>query len=163
MPFLLNKSNPYQTPRNFGLSPGAEHSDSLFKDITCVMDRTVSVTYHGNPRIEQTTTRDATKNRSKWYPCPFYNNKILNVPSAQLNAGKNSAFQNSITGLVGSIKEWTHTTNLFSFLLIMTSVICWSINSNMVARRAGIMAAKTSHHGLCSTGSTIHGRFTSVG
>lgn len=133
------------------------------------MERTVSVTYHGNPRIEQTTTRDATKNRSRWYPCPFYNNKKSKHTRCPIKCRQNwnkfsvLVFQNSTTGLVGSSEEWRLTTNLFSFLLIMTSVICWSMNNNMVARRAGRMAAKASHHGLCSIGSTIQGRFTSVG
>lgn len=58
-------------PRNLGCSPGAEHSDSSFRLLTCVMERTVAATNHGRPMMEHTPSMMATINRSRWYPQPF--------------------------------------------------------------------------------------------
>lgn len=52
-------------PRNLGCSPGAEHSDSSFRLLTCVMDRTVAATNHGRPIMEHTPSMTATINRSR--------------------------------------------------------------------------------------------------
>lgn len=58
-------------PRNLGCSPGAEHSDSSFRLLTWVMERTVAATNHGRPMMEHTPSMTATINRSRWYPQPF--------------------------------------------------------------------------------------------
>lgn len=52
-------------PRNLGCSPGAEHSDSSFRLLTWVMERTVAATNHGNPIKEQTPSITPTMNRSR--------------------------------------------------------------------------------------------------
>ena len=62
-------------PRNLGCSPGAEHSDSSFRLLTWVMERTVAATNHGRPMMEHTPSMTATINRSRWYPQPFCEKK----------------------------------------------------------------------------------------
>jgi hypothetical protein len=56
----------YLIPKNCGFSPGAEHSDSLVKDLTWLMDKTVAATNQGNPKMEQTTIMMSTISKSKW-------------------------------------------------------------------------------------------------
>ena len=56
----------YLIPKNWGFSPGAEDSDSLVKDLTWLMDKTVAATNHGNPMTEQMPIKTATIKRSKW-------------------------------------------------------------------------------------------------
>lgn len=58
-------------PRNLGCSPGAEHSDSSFRLLTWVMERTVAATNQGKPIKEHTPSMSPTMNRSRWYPQPF--------------------------------------------------------------------------------------------
>ena len=58
-------------PRNWGFSPGAEHSDSRVRDLTWLMDKTVAATNQGRPKMEQMMMRTPTMRRSKWYPPPF--------------------------------------------------------------------------------------------
>lgn len=53
-------------PRNFGCSPGAEHSDSSFRLLTWVMERTVAATNQGKPIKEHTPSMSPTMNRSRW-------------------------------------------------------------------------------------------------
>lgn len=62
-------------PRNFGCSPGAEHSDSSFKLFTWEIERTVAATNHGSPIIEHTPSMTATMSKSRWYPHPFCKKK----------------------------------------------------------------------------------------
>lgn len=58
-------------PRKRGCSPGAELSDSSFRLLTWLMDRTVAATNHGNPMMEHTANITPTISRSRWYPQPF--------------------------------------------------------------------------------------------
>lgn len=62
-------------PRNLGCSPGAEHSDSSFRLLTWVMERTVAATNQGKPIREHTPSITPTMNRSRWYPQPFWRGK----------------------------------------------------------------------------------------
>ena len=50
----------------FGFSPGADASDSFFKLITWLIDKTVAATNHGIPRIEFIPIVNETINKSKW-------------------------------------------------------------------------------------------------
>ena len=52
-------------PRNFGCSPGAAHSDSSFRLLTCEMESTVAATNHGRPMMEHTPSMMATTSRSR--------------------------------------------------------------------------------------------------
>lgn len=52
-------------PRNLGCSPGAEHSDSSFRLLTWVMERTVAATNQGKPIREHTPSITPTMNRSR--------------------------------------------------------------------------------------------------
>lgn len=56
----------YLTPRNLGCSPGADVSVSIFRLSMWAMEITVAATYHGRPMKEQTISRTATQNRSRW-------------------------------------------------------------------------------------------------
>ena len=47
-----------------------------------------------------------------------------------------------------------NTSSLFSFLLTMTEVICWSRKMRILARHAGRKATSTHHHGSVSKGFT---------
>ena len=58
---------------------------------------------------------------------------------------------------------YLHTSNLFSFLLTITPVICWSIKIKMVAKSAGIMAANIVHSGFSPNGVTSHSLLGLVG
>jgi hypothetical protein len=49
-----------------GFSPGAADSDSFFKLITWLIDKTVAATNHGIPSSELIPIVIATINRSKW-------------------------------------------------------------------------------------------------
>ncbi len=66
-------------PRNRGCSPGAELSDSSFRLLTWLIDRTVAATNQGNPIREHTASIAPTTRRSKWYPQPFYVEEIENT------------------------------------------------------------------------------------
>ena len=55
----------------------------------------------------------------------------------------------------------TITLSLCSLLLTISAVICWSINTRMVARIAGILAARMIHQGFLPNGGMIQPR-TSV-
>lgn len=55
----------HRTPRNFGCSPGADVSVSIFRESMWAMEMTVAATYHGKPMKEQTIMRTATQNRSR--------------------------------------------------------------------------------------------------
>ncbi len=65
----------YLMPKNCERSPGALSSDSLIRLLTWVIALTVAATNHGNPRREQIPIRKASTNRSRWYPCPFWNKR----------------------------------------------------------------------------------------
>lgn len=52
---------------------------------------------------------------------------------------------------------------MFSFLLTMTAVICWSMKINIVPNNAGRHATMALHHGLCWKGQIIHPRPSNVG
>jgi hypothetical protein len=54
------------TPKNWGFSPGAEHSLSSFRELTWLMERTVAATNHGRPMMEQIWIKMARMKRSKW-------------------------------------------------------------------------------------------------
>ena len=58
---------------------------------------------------------------------------------------------------------YLHTINLFSFLLTITAVICWSIKIKMVAKSAGTMAANIVHSGFSPNGITSHSLLGLVG
>lgn len=53
-------------PRKVGFSPGAALSDSMWRDFTWLMVRTVAATNQGMPRMEQMMMQTATINRSRW-------------------------------------------------------------------------------------------------
>lgn len=55
-----------RTPKNCGFSPGAEVSDSIFKELTCVIASTVAATNHGKPNTEHNVINMHKTNRSKW-------------------------------------------------------------------------------------------------
>ena len=55
------------------------------------------------------------------------------------------------------------TLSLFSFLLTMTAVICWSMKMRMTASRAGRQAASDVHHGLPPNGWINQARSFRVG
>lgn len=55
------------------------------------------------------------------------------------------------------------TFSLFSFLLMMTAVICWSMKMRMVQSSAGTAAASSVHHGFGPSGEISHPRFSDVG
>lgn len=63
--FMLDKQI-YLTPKNWGFSPGAEHSDSIFRELTWVIASTVAATNQGNPKKEHINIRIDKTNRSKW-------------------------------------------------------------------------------------------------
>lgn len=65
-------------PKNFGCSPGAEHSDSTFRLLTWLIDRTVAATNHGKPMREHIPSITPTMSRSRWYPQPFCKIKQTN-------------------------------------------------------------------------------------
>ena len=50
-----------------------------------------------------------------------------------------------------------------SFLLTMTTVICWSMNTRMVAKSAGPKANRAVHQGFASKGSMTQPRPLHVG
>jgi len=62
----------YLMPMICGFSPGILTSDSFSRLRTCEMACTVAATNHGRPSSEQTKMRIARTNRSRWYPCGFY-------------------------------------------------------------------------------------------
>lgn len=55
------------------------------------------------------------------------------------------------------------TLSLFSFLLMMTAVICWSMKIRMTPRSAGKMPRIADHHGLWLKGWIIQPLFGKVG
>lgn len=55
------------------------------------------------------------------------------------------------------------TLSLFSFLLTMTAVICWSMKIRIVTSRAGRMLARYTHHGFFPKGATNQPRSGRVG
>lgn len=55
------------------------------------------------------------------------------------------------------------TFSLFSFLLTMTALICWSMKMRMVTSRAGTKLARYTHHGFFPNGITIQPRSGRVG
>lgn len=57
---------PHLTPRNWGCSPGALDSLSIFSESMCAMEMTVAATYQGRPKKEQTAISTPTQNRSRW-------------------------------------------------------------------------------------------------
>lgn len=54
------------TPRNWGCSPGALDSLSIFSESMWAMEMTVAATYQGRPMKEQAAIRTPTQNRSRW-------------------------------------------------------------------------------------------------
>lgn len=73
-------------PRNFGCSPGAEHSDSSFKLFTWEIERTVAATNHGSPIIEHTPSMTATMSKSRWYPHPFCKKNAMTARSYKMTS-----------------------------------------------------------------------------
>lgn len=53
-------------PKNCGFSPGAADSDSIRRELTCVIERTVAATNHGRPKIEQIAISTESTKRSRW-------------------------------------------------------------------------------------------------
>lgn len=54
------------TPRNWGCSPGALDSLSIFRESMWAMEMTVAATYQGRPMKEQAAIRTPTQSRSRW-------------------------------------------------------------------------------------------------
>lgn len=68
---LVDENDAHLTPRNWGFSPGAAHSDSSFSELTWLMESTVAATNQGKPKTELNAVSKARMKRSRWYPPPF--------------------------------------------------------------------------------------------
>src|SRR4029434_10081400 len=69
----------------------------------------------------------------------------------------------SVTSWQSSEEDFIPTLSLCSFLLTMTAVICWSMNSRMVTSSAGRLAARYTHQGVPPKGGTNQPRLGFVG
>lgn len=142
-------------PRNLGCSPGAEHSDSSFRLLTWVMERTVAATNHGRPITEQMPSITPTMKRSKWYPQPFWEGE------EEEEEAEGCSHLQLISHMVLLVVDGTF--SLCSFLLMMTAVICWSMKMRMVHSRAGISVTTAVHHGFGPSGLMNQPRSSLVG
>lgn len=110
---------------------------------------TVAATYQGSPRKESSVISRATISRSRWYPPPFYRGEKREVLFVDSHI-QIPIFNGLIVCNEDRKKVKEITLSLFSFLLTITDVICWSRNTRIDAKIAGMADARIIHHGFFS-------------
>lgn len=102
-----------------------------------------------------------------WLVWPVQTNlngsRILSVSSWNKWSFKATIFINITLCFLTKCTSKLRTFSLCSLRLMMTAVICWSININIQANRAGSGATKSVHAGFPPKGLIIHPRAGRVG